>query len=109
MESLFGAMAKSVGYDPNDVKVTAEAGIGRGFGERSYVLNYNVVRTKDGKELFKVINMISFEADYGKAQEELAELFTHGRGDIGIILSGGEMHVFVNSNTQFKPLLRLVV
>jgi len=56
-------MAKSVGYDPNDVKVTAEAGIGRGFGERSYVLNYNVVRTKDGKELFKVINMISVEED----------------------------------------------
>jgi len=109
LESLYGAMAKGVGYDPNDVKVTAEAGTGRGLGELSYVLNYNVVRMKDGKELFKVINMISVEADYGKAQEELADLFTQGRGDMGIILSGGGMHIFVNPDTRFRPLLRLVV
>lgn len=51
MESLYGAMAKGVGYDPNDVKVTAEAGTGR----------------------------------------------------------GGGMHIFVNPDTRFRPLLRLVV
>jgi len=51
LESLYGAMAKGVGYDPNDVKVTAEAGTGR----------------------------------------------------------GGGMHIFVNPDTRFRPLLRLVV
>jgi len=107
MESLFGVMAKGVGCDPRDVRVKAEAGIGGGIGEPSYVLNYNIVSTKDGKELFRVINMISIEADSVEAQEELAALFSHGRGDMGIILSGGEMHVFVNPSTQFRPLLRL--
>jgi hypothetical protein len=55
--------------------------------ERSYVFNYYSVRTKDGKELFKVIGMVVAEEDYAKAQEELAELFSKGRSDMGLILS----------------------
>lgn len=107
MESLFGAMAKSLGHDPNDVRVTAEPVPGKGVGGSGHVLNYNTVRTMDGKELFKVVNMISVETDYREAQEELAELFACGKGDMGIILSGGQMHIFVNPKTSFMPLLRL--
>lgn len=99
-------MAKGVGCDPRDVRIKAEAGIGGGIGEPSYVLNYNIVSTKDGK-VFRVINMISVEVDYVEAQEELAVLFSHGRGDMGIIFSGGEVRVFVNPSTQFRPMLRL--
>lgn len=100
-------MAKSLGHDPNCVRVTTEAGICMDVGERSYILNHDVVRTKDGRELLRAINVVSVKAVFGEVQEELAEPFACGEGVMGIILSGGEMHVFVNPNTRFRPLLRL--
>jgi ribose 5-phosphate isomerase RpiB len=47
------------------------------------------------------------EEDYAKAQEELAELFSQGRGDMGIILSGRGVEMLVNRNAGYKPLLKL--
>ena len=75
--------------------------------KRSYVFNYYSVRTKDGKELFKVIGMVVAEEDYEKAREELAELFSQGRGDMGLILSGRGVDMFVNRNPKYKPLQKL--
>jgi hypothetical protein len=87
-KGLLGTLSK-LGKDANDMEIVGTARVDSSVDKkRSYVFNYYSVRTKDGKELFKVIGMVVAEEDYVKAQEELADLFSQGRGDMCLILSG---------------------
>jgi hypothetical protein len=109
-KGLLGSLAKLLGKDTKDFEIVQKAGIDSSAGRRkqSYVFNYYSACTKDGKELFKIICMYVLEEDYSKAQEELAELFSKGRGDLGMIFCGGKNNVFVNPNPGYKPLLKML-
>jgi len=107
-KGLLGTLAKLLGKDAKDMEIASIAGADSTEEEkRSYVFNYYSVRAKDGKELFQVIGMVVAEEDYANALEELAELFSHGRGDMGLILSGRGVETFVNRKAGYKPLLKL--
>lgn len=103
-----GKLAKLIGTDAKEAEIVVKAGVkGSAGSRRSYVFNYYSACGKDGKELFKIVCMYVLEEDYPKAQEELAELFSKGRGDLGMIFCEGKYHVFVNPNPGYKPLLKM--